>query len=114
MPEWGPFCDSPRRSTSSPSSSALHRKGDRRPGGRHRGPDDPVTHLSYSCSAGSPNLHFTDVSVSDNSCKHVYYLWAEGVIAGCSSDTYCPDGDVSRQEMAKFLSNGFNLQLYGP
>jgi hypothetical protein len=75
---------------------------------------DPVTHLSYSCNAGSPNLHFTDVLVSDNFCKHVHYLWAKGVIAGCSSDTYCPNGDVSRQEMAKFLSNGFNLQLYGP
>ncbi len=75
---------------------------------------DPVTHLSYSCAAGSPNLHFLDIATSDAFCKHVHYLWAKGVIAGCSADSYCPDGNVTRQEMAKFLSNGFGLRLYGP
>ncbi|HTO77553.1 MAG TPA: S-layer homology domain-containing protein [Thermoanaerobaculia bacterium] len=75
---------------------------------------DPVTHLSYSCAAGSPDLHFLDIATSDVFCKHVHYLWAKGVIAGCAGDTYCPDGSVTRQEMAKFLSNGFGLRLYGP
>jgi hypothetical protein len=75
---------------------------------------DPVTGLSYSCAAGSPNLHFTDVSVSDAYCKHVHYLWARGIVSGCSGNQYCAGGLVSRGEMAKFISNAFGLQLYGP
>jgi CSLREA domain-containing protein len=75
---------------------------------------DPVTGASYSCSAGSPSLHFSDVSVSDTFCKHAHFLWARGVIAGCSASQYCPSGQVGRDEMAKFLSNAFDLKLYGP
>ena len=75
---------------------------------------DAVTGASYSCSAGSPNLHFSDVSVSDTFCKHVHFLWARGVIAGCSASHYCPAGEVGRDEMAKFLSNAFDLKLYAP
>ena len=75
---------------------------------------DPVTGLSYSCDASSPNVHFTDVSASNSFCKHVHFLWAKGIIAGCSSTTYCPSGTVSRDQMAKFLVNAFRLELYGP
>ena len=75
---------------------------------------DPVTGLSYSCNSGSPNVHFTDVPVTDTFCKHVHFLWARGIIAGCTSTTYCPTGTVSRDQMAKFLVNAFALSLYGP
>jgi CSLREA domain-containing protein len=75
---------------------------------------DPVTGLSYSCNTGSPNIHFTDVPATDTFCKHVHFLWAKGIIAGCSSTTYCPTGTVSRDQMAKFLVNAFHLSLYGP
>ncbi len=75
---------------------------------------DPVTGFSYSCDASSPNLHFLDVTVADTYCKHVHYLWARGVVAGCSATEYCPSLDIGRDEMAKFLSNAFNLFLYGP
>ena len=75
---------------------------------------DPVTGHSYSCAPGTPNLHFSDVLVSDSFCKHAHYLWATGVISGCSATQYCPAGDVARDEMAKFLSNAFRLALYGP
>ena len=75
---------------------------------------DPITGRSYSCAAGSPNLHFTDVHVADSYCKHVHFLWATNVIAGCSATEYCPDGNVHRDEMAKFLANAFGLLLYGP
>jgi hypothetical protein len=44
----------------------------------------------------------------------VHFLWAKGIIAGCTSTTYCPTGTVSRDQMAKFLVNAFALQLYGP
>ena len=75
---------------------------------------DILTGRSYSCSAGSPDLHFSDVSTSDSFCKHVHFLWAKGVIAGCSTTEYCPPGQVGRDEMAKFLSNAFNLLIYAP
>ena len=66
---------------------------------------DPVTGLSYSCDAGSPTIHFTDVPATDVFCKHVHYLWAKGIITGCGATTYCPDDAVTRDAMAKFLSN---------
>jgi len=75
---------------------------------------DPATGLSYSCNTGSPSIHFTDVPATDSFCKHVHYLWAKGIIAGCSGTTYCPSGTVSRDQMAKFLVNAFALVLYGP
>jgi len=88
------------------------------PGGGSAVPEtygpDPKTGRSYSCSPGSPSLHFTDVSTSDSFCKHAHYLWATGIIAGCASDQYCPAPDVGRDEMAKFLANAFGLSLYGP
>jgi hypothetical protein len=75
---------------------------------------DPDTGRSYSCSAGTPNLHFTDVSVSNAFCKHIHYLWAKGIVDGCTATQYCPASSVNRDAMAKFIANGFGLQLYGP
>ena len=75
---------------------------------------DPSTGRSYSCDAGAPSLHFGDISASDPLCKHIHYLWARGIIAGCSETAYCADSDVTRDQMAKFLVNAFLLKLYGP
>ncbi len=75
---------------------------------------DPSTGLSYSCAAGSPNLHFTDVPASNPFCKHIHYLWAKGVVTGCSATQFCPSQTVQRDAMAKFIANGFGLELYGP
>lgn len=93
-------------------------KGTLAPGGGAAVPvtygPDPVTGFSYSCNAGSPNLHFADVPAADAFCKHVHFLWAKGIIAGCSASTYCPGDSVTRDQMAKFLTNAFRLTLYGP
>jgi S-layer homology domain len=75
---------------------------------------DPVTGLSYSCDPMSPNLHFTDMPVTGSFCKDANYLWARGIIAGCSATEYCPEGEVTRDQMAKFIVNAFRLTLYGP
>ncbi len=75
---------------------------------------DATTGRSYSCNAGSPNLFFTDVFPADIFCKHVHYLWARGIIDGCGGTLYCPAADVTRDAMAKFLSNSFSLPLYAP
>jgi hypothetical protein len=75
---------------------------------------DPATGLSYSCAAGSPNVHFADVPAADAFCKHAHYLWARGIVSGCSATQYCPGANVTRDQMAKFLANAFGLALYGP
>ena len=75
---------------------------------------DPSTGRSYSCDAGSPNLHFTDVPASHAACKHIHYIWALGIVGGCSATQYCPGAPVNRDAMAKFIANGFGLPLYGP
>jgi hypothetical protein len=75
---------------------------------------DPGTGRSYSCNPGSPNRHFSDVIVSNAFCKHIHFLWAKGIVEGCSATQYCPGAPVARDAMAKFIANGFGLQLYGP
>jgi hypothetical protein len=88
-----------------------------RPGGDAAVPlsygPDPGTGRSYSCDAGSPNVHFTDVPVSDPFCKHVHYLWATGIIGGCSPTSYCPSDGLSREAMSEFLVQALQLELYG-
>ncbi|HEY7112334.1 MAG TPA: hypothetical protein VIA45_05325, partial [Thermoanaerobaculia bacterium] len=87
------------------------------PGGGNAVPvsyTDATTSRSYSCVSGSANLHFTDVPVSNAFCKHIHYLWAKGIVDGCTPTTYCPSSPVARDAMAKFIANGFGLTLYGP
>ena len=64
------------------------------PGGANAVPlsygPDPSTGRSYSCAAGTPNVHFSDVPPSNAFCKHIHYLWAKGVVDGCSATKYCP------------------------
>ncbi len=75
---------------------------------------DPISGRSYSCSSGAPHLHFTDVPTANAFCKHIHYLWARSIVDGCTPTTYCPSAPVARDAMAKFIANGFGLQLYGP
>ena len=75
---------------------------------------DPVTNLSYSCDSASPNIHFTDVPASNGFCKHAHFLWAKGIITGCGATTFCPNDPVTRDAMARFLTNGFQARLYAP
>jgi hypothetical protein len=72
---------------------------------------DPVSGDSYSCDPASPGRTFFDVPASDPFCKFVHYLRARRVIAGCGGNLYCATSDVKRDEMAKFLSNAFALEL---
>ncbi|HEY7574405.1 MAG TPA: S-layer homology domain-containing protein, partial [Thermoanaerobaculia bacterium] len=75
---------------------------------------DPGTGRSYSCDAGSPDVFFTDITTADSFCKHVHYLWAKGIVSGCGPTEYCPTGEVTRGEMARFLSTAFEPNLYEP
>jgi hypothetical protein len=75
---------------------------------------DSATGLSHSCNPGNPNIHFADVPAANDFCRHIHYLWAKGIVTGCSATQYCPNAPVTRDAMAKFIANGFGLQLYGP
>jgi hypothetical protein len=75
---------------------------------------DAGTGLSYSCNPASPNLHFTDIGVGDAFCKQVHFLWARNIVSGCTATTYCPTQGVTRDQMARFLGNAFDLVLYAP
>ena len=63
---------------------------------------------------GFQNIGSVDVPVSHTFCKHAHFLWAKGIISGCGPTTYCPDDPVTRDAMARFLTNGFNVKVYGP
>ncbi len=67
----------------------------------------------YDCREGGASV-FTDVPPDDPACRFVHYIAAEGVTAGCGPGIYCPVGDVSRDQMAVFVTKAFDLVLYGP
>jgi hypothetical protein len=46
---------------------------------------------------------FQDVAASDWAAAWIEQLAAEGVTGGCGSGSYCPEGIVSRDQMAVFL-----------
>jgi hypothetical protein len=73
---------------------------------------DPVTGFSYNCNG--TNIHFTDVPANNVFCKHVHFLWARGIVSGVSPTQFGPTQVVTRDGMARFLGNAFNLVLYGP
>ncbi|OGF67391.1 MAG: hypothetical protein A2Y62_00960 [Candidatus Fischerbacteria bacterium RBG_13_37_8] len=56
---------------------------------------------------------FNDVPASNPFCIFIEALYEAGVISGCQSMPllYCPDYDITRAQMAKFLVNGFGFNL---
>jgi glucose/arabinose dehydrogenase len=51
---------------------------------------------------------FTDI-VNSQFINHITWLAGEGITAGCSATRYCPDGLVSRGQMATFLVRALGL-----
>jgi len=66
---------------------------------------------SYPISACSGI--FSDVPSSNPFCSYIEALYNANVITGCQNNPldYCPNDNVSRQQMAKFIVNAFNLSL---
>ena len=52
---------------------------------------------------------FTDVPVDYSVAAWIEQLAAEGITGGCEAGIYCPDGNVTRAQMAVFLVRTFNL-----
>jgi N-acetylneuraminic acid mutarotase len=64
-----------------------------------------------SCSLSSCSGIFTDVPSSNVFCSYIEALYNAGVISGCSGNAYCPLGTVTREQMSKFIVNGFHFSL---
>ena len=69
---------------------------------------------SYDCSPGGTSLFPNDVPPTDGGCRHVHYIYAQGLTAGCAEGSFCPTTALTRDQMAVFLSKGFHLSSYGP
>jgi hypothetical protein len=64
-----------------------------------------------NCVAGSEM--FADVPASNPFCKWIEELVRRGVVSGCGGGNYCPTANVTREQMAVFLTVTFGLTLYG-
>ncbi len=51
----------------------------------------------------TPTPYFTDVPASHPYFKYIQKMRDQGITIGCTETTYCPDGQVSRGQMAAFL-----------
>lgn len=52
---------------------------------------------------------FNDVPPSDPGFQYIEALVASGITAGCGGDNYCPDGTLTRRQMAVFLAKALGL-----
>ena len=57
----------------------------------------------YNCVSGGTSL-FTDVPPDNPFCRHVHYIYATNVTTGCEPGKFCPDANVTRAQMALFVS----------
>ena len=64
-----------------------------------------VNGTAYGCGSGGSSV-FTDVAPESPYCRHVHFLAAQKVTAGCSATSFCPNSLTSRREMAVFLAKG--------
>jgi hypothetical protein len=57
---------------------------------------------------------FADVPASSPFCRWIEELARRGITGGCGGGNYCPAAEVTREQMAVFLTGTFSLTLYGP
>ncbi len=69
---------------------------------------------AYNCVPGGTTLFPNDVPATDGACRHIHYIYAEGLTAGCAPGSFCPSQTLSRAQMAVFLAKGFHFTKYGP
>ncbi len=66
-----------------------------------------IWHRQVSPAPGTAT--FNDVPTSDPAFQYVEALAASGITAGCGSGNYCPDGTLTRRQMAVFLAKALGL-----
>jgi hypothetical protein len=69
--------------------------------------------IPYGSSPPPPGGHpFTDIDGSKFK-NDIIWAWEEGITAGCSATRYCPNGLVTRGQMASFLVRALGLPATG-
>ena len=68
---------------------------------------------TYNCVGGGTSL-FADVPPGDPGCRFIHFLAAKDVTAGCGGGNYCPADELSRDQMAVFLTSAFDLRVIAP
>lgn len=65
----------------------------------------------YSCSSdGSADSNFGDVAATSPFCRHIHFIAAENVTAGCAPGSlFCPAATTSRAAMAAFVGRALNV-----
>ncbi len=63
----------------------------------------------YNCTPGGVSL-FYDVPPTDGGCKFIHYIYAQGITGGCGDGNYCPASNITRWQMAVFLT----MAMVGP
>jgi len=66
---------------------------------------------AYTPPAVGASTGFADVPVSYWAAAWIKQLAAEGVTSGCGGGLYCPENNVTREQMAVFLSKTFAIPL---
>ena len=67
-------------------------------------------HLNVSPAPVSAT--FPDVPTSDFAFQYVEALVASGITGGCGGGLYCPDGFVTRRQMAIFIAKALGLHFH--
>jgi hypothetical protein len=69
---------------------------------------------NYSPPAVGNNSGFADVAIDYWATAWIEQLAAEGITSGCGNSNYCPEGTVTRAQMAIFLLKARHGQSYNP
>jgi hypothetical protein len=90
-------------------------------------PENPVTRAemaifllrgihgaSYAPPAVGASTGFADVPVDHWAARWIKQLAVEGITGGCGGGNYCPDGNVTRAQMAVFLLKAKHGAAYVP
>ena len=67
----------------------------------------------YSPPAAT-GMVFDDVGAGDFAAAWIEQLFADGITAGCGNGNYCPDTEVTREQMAVFLLRAKYGSAYSP
>ncbi|MBI5838668.1 MAG: S-layer homology domain-containing protein [Chloroflexi bacterium] len=65
--------------------------------------------LSYTPPAVGTDTGFTDVAVDHWAAAWIKQLASEAITSGCAANLYCPESNVTREQMAVFLSKTFSI-----
>lgn len=68
---------------------------------------------SYQPPAATGTI-FNDVAATDFAADFIEQLKADGITSGCGGGNYCPDNEVTRDQMAVFLLRAKHSSSYSP